>query len=354
MTDTGDIYDAMRTRRVLVGFDGFVDTIVHAVAVRHGEHYDRIWTITDFGKRIISAAGKSSNVELVPQSRRIGGNGPLLANALCNFAVNVRYIGTLGDCERNIFRDFAAKTRAISIGDYSETRAVEFSDGKILFGEMLPLCSVAADDILSKISREDLVKIMETSDAFALTNWTMTAHLTEIAQFFAHDILPLCEGGNRVFFFDLADPEKRQRSELVKFLETIKYFEKFGRSVLGLNIREAQQVLRAIGENSDLSDTRASLEEAAVLLRKCLRIELVFIHGVKVSAAATGEACAAAEGYFVADPKISTGAGDHYNAGFLATYLCGCGIDLAVNFAAAAASFYVKTAQSPSIGDVKF
>ncbi|MDR1433357.1 MAG: carbohydrate kinase family protein [Puniceicoccales bacterium] len=344
---------SIRKRRIVVGLDGFVDRIVHAVDVRDGETYSRIETISDFGKRIISAAGKSTNIELVQQKRLVGGNGPLLAGALRNFGANVEYIGALGDCENNIFRDFARGTSATSIGDHGETLAVEFSDGKIIFGEMLPLHEISVASILAKMPDDDLRRRIDLCDALALVNWTMIPHMAEVARFFADVILPRCAERNRVFFFDLADPSKRKQLALAEFLQIIHSFEKFGQAVLGLNVSEAQQVLQAIGESSALNESREELQNAAELLRKALGIANVFIHGIKVSAAATAKETAATGGYFVANPQLSTGAGDHYNAGFLAAYLCGCTMDFAVNFAAATAAFYVKMARSPKIEDVK-
>jgi hypothetical protein len=48
-----------RAKRVLVGFDGFVDEIVTPVAARHGpaEDYVPFSSIADFAERIASAGG---------------------------------------------------------------------------------------------------------------------------------------------------------------------------------------------------------------------------------------------------------------------------------------------------------
>ncbi|HLP83556.1 MAG TPA: hypothetical protein VK157_04335, partial [Phycisphaerales bacterium] len=73
----------------LVGFDGFTDAILHAVSTRTSMRVDdfaRIATITEFSQRIAAAAGKSTNIELVRQERRFGGNGPLMASGLAGLA----------------------------------------------------------------------------------------------------------------------------------------------------------------------------------------------------------------------------------------------------------------------------
>ena len=81
----------------LAGFDGFIDTICHAVGKRHdAQRYDRIPTLREFGERIAAAAGKSTNVEIVPTLVKLGGNGPIMANALCALGLDVTYCGMTG------------------------------------------------------------------------------------------------------------------------------------------------------------------------------------------------------------------------------------------------------------------
>src|SRR5260370_12201018 len=69
-----------------VGLDGFVDEILHVVDKReNAEKFTRLPTITKFAERLAGAAGRSTNVELVCTLTKLGGNGPLMANALAPF-----------------------------------------------------------------------------------------------------------------------------------------------------------------------------------------------------------------------------------------------------------------------------
>ena len=53
-------------------------------------------------------------------------------------------------------------------------------------------------------------------------------------------------------------------------------------------------------------------------------------------------------GPFTAKPKISTGAGDHFNAGFVVGRLLGLGVAHSLQLAVAASGFYVRHAVSPN------
>jgi hypothetical protein len=71
---------------VVAGFDGFVDTILHAVSERRSStEYSRLTTLRAFSERILAASGRNLNIEMVPRLTKIGGNGPILAYALAHF-----------------------------------------------------------------------------------------------------------------------------------------------------------------------------------------------------------------------------------------------------------------------------
>src|ERR1051325_10260768 len=87
----------LSSTKALVGLDGFVDEIIAVVDKRQSnEQFEAIRTIEQLGSKIRNASGQSSNYELVVKQMKLGGNGPIMANALVNIGFDVTYVGNLG------------------------------------------------------------------------------------------------------------------------------------------------------------------------------------------------------------------------------------------------------------------
>src|SRR5213075_565122 len=110
-----------------VGLDGFVDDILHVVDKRESaERYLRLPTIAQYAVRLGAAAGSSTNVELVSQLTKLGGNGPIMANALASFGLKVTYLGNLGYPNlHSVFDEFATRAEVHSIAEPGHTDALE-------------------------------------------------------------------------------------------------------------------------------------------------------------------------------------------------------------------------------------
>ena len=196
----------------MVGLDGFVDKIVAPVDKRHGmgEQFDAIETIADLGSRISAAAGKSANLELFPRFEKLGGNGPIMANALLSLGLGVRYVGALGKPSIHpVFEKFAEKTDAISLTEPGITTALEFKDGKIMLGNMVSLEDIDYHQIIQAAGEGPFLDLLSKCDLVSIVNWTMIPKMTSILQQLADNVLPnLPPRDNRSFFFDLTDPAK--------------------------------------------------------------------------------------------------------------------------------------------------
>ena len=123
--------------KILIGLDGFVDTILHVVDKRESAtRFTRVASMGEFGHRIGAAAGLSTNFELVTQMIKLGGNGPIMANALVESGFLVTYVGCLGvPAVHPIFAGLSTHATVHSIAEPGYTDAIEFDDGKLMFGK---------------------------------------------------------------------------------------------------------------------------------------------------------------------------------------------------------------------------
>ncbi|MDE6432264.1 MAG: carbohydrate kinase family protein [Opitutales bacterium] len=334
----------MGRKNILIGFDGFIDTIVRAVDYYDGDNKVFIRFIDQFGKRISAAAGRSANIELDIVCKKIGGNGPILSEALRLLGATTTYIGTLGDVHENIFKTFAQKNKAISVGMPGETRAIEFDDGKILLGEMHDTAKIDADSICSACNKNMLREIVSKNELLCFVNWTMLPRMHSIFELFLTDIIDVHAA--HTFFFDLADPSKRTKEDISKLINYIQRFSRIGPSILGLNLSEAQHILSVLGCQDKVIESEDSMLKCARLIRSGIGCKVVFIHANTMSVGCDDNAVFVT-GYFSEHPKVSTGAGDHFNAGFLFDYLDNQNIKSALHMGSAVAKYYVEHGDSP-------
>ncbi|MGI8965451.1 MAG: PfkB family carbohydrate kinase, partial [Limisphaerales bacterium] len=141
--------EQLKTFSAFLGLGGFVDELIHVVDKRQSaEKFERLTVMTQLAERILGAAGKSTNIELAVQQTKLGGNGPIMANALAVFGVNVTYLGALGyPTVHPLFQKFAQAVQVHSLAEPGHTDALEFDDGKIMLGKMEPLKEVNWENI---------------------------------------------------------------------------------------------------------------------------------------------------------------------------------------------------------------
>lgn len=346
---------SIRSKSGLVGFDGFIDKIKQPVSQRYGpsEDFTPIPTIAEFGERIARAAGKSTNIELYPRLEKLGGNGPILANALLAAGLSLRYVGALGKPEIHpLFRELAAKTDAVSLAEPSITHALEFSDGKIMLGEMASLEEVTFDAMLAQIGEGMFFDMLSRVDLLAMVNWTMVPYMSDILVALLDRVLPvLPPRDQRIFFFDLADPEKRSEGDIKSVLETIRRYQEWGSVTLGLNLKEGLTIARVLGLSPEEADEPGLLHLASKI-RQTLHVDTVVIHPRESAVCATRDDAWWIPGPYTDTPFITTGAGDHFNAGFCIGQLMGAAPRACLAMGVAASGFYVRQGKSPSLNDL--
>ncbi len=178
--------------RALLGLDGVVDEIIALVDKRQSiGQWEAMKTIADFGKKVLAAAGQSSNYELVVKQMKLGGNGPIMANALASIGMKVTYIGNLGYPSLHaVFQEMAGRARIISVAEPGHTDALEFEDGKLMLGKVTPLNDVNWDCLMERVGKAALTQMVDESSLLGLVNWTMLLHMSEIWARLQSDVLP--------------------------------------------------------------------------------------------------------------------------------------------------------------------
>ena len=364
----------VRTLPVAVGFDAFIDSIISVVDKRasmDAGDYSRLETITRFADRVAAAAGKSTNLELVIHEQRFGGNGPLMAGGLAQFGLPTTYLGGVGaegdDVPRGpggplhaIFQPFVDRcTRTggtvIPLSSPARTEALEFDDGKVMMGKPAPLQSITWERLKALVGVETLTTVLGGAQLVGIVNWVMMGGVEGIWEGLADEVFAQAGSTPRVFL-DLCDPAKRTDADVASALKVMSKLAGRRPVTLGLNLAEAERIDAVCGSGSlgemlgVATPSNEQLRCAAVAIRAKLRVDTVVIHPRHGAAAANAAGVSAwFDGPLIAQPKLSTGAGDHFNSGFALGQLLGLPLELCLACAVGTSGAYVRDAQSPTL-----
>ncbi|MBV9851218.1 MAG: hypothetical protein JO250_16230 [Armatimonadetes bacterium] len=342
---------ALQNKRLtaMIGLDAFVDEIIRVVDKRiSAEEFTPVERLSDLSARIAAAAGVGTNIEFVVERKKLGGQGPIMANAMAAMGADVTCIGPFGEGAIDpVFEEMAARARLVSLGEPGHTDALEFEDGKLMLGKHQSLRDVTWERLVERLGAEELERQLSQCDLVALINWTMLPAMNAIWEKALETLART--GASGLFFFDLADPEKHDDETLAAACRLLARFQRFGPTILGLNEKEALRVADVLGYKGSGHD-RANVRAVAAYISRELPVETVVIHPRAYAVAASGgEVTADVDGPFTDDPLISTGAGDHFNAGFCLGKLLGLPDDEAATAAVGTSGYYVRHAASPTL-----
>lgn len=340
---------------LFAGADGFVDEIIHVVDKRYdATRYDAVPTIASYAARLAQAAGKSTNVEFVVEQVKSGGNGPLLAEGFGRLGGRINYVGCIGwPTVDPLFSHLQAFGTLRTIAPVAQTLAAEFTDGKIMHGKHQVLKEVTWENLVARVGGVEVVDAMlAEATAVGLVNWTMLPYLTGIFEGILSRLGTLGERAPRLYFFDLCDPEKRTDDDLKAALSAIAKFSQFGQCILGLNEKESQEVCEAYGiepGGADAHDLLARAERIALTTG----IDEIVIHPTRRAVSWNKDSHGMVEGPFCPNPRLTTGAGDHFNSGYLFARSLGLSPADAVVIGKCVSGFYVRQGRGPSAAELE-
>lgn len=94
------------------------------------------------------------------------------------------------------------------------------------------------------------------------------------------------------------------------------------------------------------------LEELVSALAAKLDLSCIVIHAIEGAIAFKDGECVYVDGPYTATPKLTTGAGDNFNAGFCLGLMLGLTLEEILIMGTATSGFYVRNSHSPTLEEL--
>lgn len=367
--------ESEREFKALVGFDGYVDKIQKVVKKKNGTTSVYFDTITQIADHVATLAGVSGQIEIRNLELKLGGNAPIMANSLGALCIKNTCIGTMGYPDlNNVFEDMNPNCELISIAEPAQTNALEFNDGKLIFSEVSTFEQLTWTYVAAVVGIDKLTKCVYESHLIAFVDWANLNYCADIWQGILDDIIINLNPSpserehtnffrthknapdnedygmrHKNFFFDLCDPSKRSKEEIIAALAVINRYKPYGKVTLGLNENEARKIYLALdGENIENTDLQTIIK----YIFSKISVHQVLVHPTDHSLIGTKNGIFEVKGRLVPAPRILTGGGDNLNAGFCLGLLLDLPIQQTMLLGMANSGAYITNGISPDIGDL--
>ena len=335
-------------KSAFLGFDACIDSIVKIVREKNGGEITSFFSDSDqFGKFLVNLGNKSCGLELQTKLSKIGGNMVISSNALGNLGVKADCVGTFGYPEiLPVFHSMSPNCTLHTIADTINATALEFDNSKVIMFDPGPYNNLTWDGITSIISPENLRKLIEGKQLIALVNWSEIDNSSQLWNGILTDILPSLEDSSEKthFFSDLSDCSRKSKAEIREAIDLLGQFRKKYKVTLSLNQNEAELVANALEISPDVPD-RTFIKN----LFDKMNLDILVIHRVRDALVYDGEKYEFCDTFLCKEPKVLTGGGDNFNAGFCYALLCDLDLFQSLVVANAVSGSYVKNGTSPDL-----
>jgi hypothetical protein len=339
------------TKEITIGIDSAIDKIVRVVHSKSQENEKVFFTdIAQFGNHIVSKSGVSCGIEISERFIKLGGNAPIMSNALGTLGVKVNCVSPLGLPEIDpIFKSLSSNCDLYSIGNPACTTAIEFEDGKIMLAQVESLDKVDWKTMKEVLGLEQIKSFFDKSNLIGLVNWSCMINFNNIFEGILTEVLAEHKvNKSQIVFFDLSDFSKRGRQDICQATELVTKFNDHYKVILGLNENEAILVFKALLDEAVPEDLLALGQK----IFDHLNVDDLVVHTLTSSIAWNKDSVVQIPSLYVREPKLSTGGGDNFNAGLCFGQLLGLDLEGSLYAANATSGYYVRNAQSPSIDNL--
>jgi len=339
-------------KTAFLGFDACIDNIVRVVKDRSENDVTDFFSDSEqLGEFLLKLDNKSCGLELQTKLSKIGGNMVITGNALGNLGIQVECVGTFGFPDiLPVFRSMSSNCSLHTIGDTITATALEFNNSKVIMFDPGPYNNLTWDGIKDLLGANRIGEMISGKQLISFVNWSEIENSTQIWKGILDDILPVADlkEPKSFFFTDFSDCSRKSKNEIQSAIGVLGRFRNYFKVNLSLNQNEAALIARALDLNDHLSD-----EEFIKSLFSACNTDALVIHRVSDAIAYNGVTFAQCDTFFCKEPKILTGGGDNFNAGFCYSLFHDFNLFQSLLVANAVSGSYVKTGISPDVNALK-
>ncbi len=336
---------SLKDKYVLAGFDGYVDSPVNPIDPK-GAFFD---TIGAFSAAIQAYGCESMDIPVTSNGTRMGGNGPLAALSLAEKGAQVVCIGALGVPLDETFAPLYEKTLVYSLAPPARCYALEFSDGKLMFGDIKALEQLDHAKVCDVVGRVRYSALVLKSDCIVFANWSALPHAENLLQGIIEALEEEDACKDKLFFIDLADPSGRSADDFNRLFDHMRVISERRSVVLSVNAKEAALVLKHMGEK--MHSSGSTLPEDAA---ERLGIAAFVLHtrGMAIASQSEGNSIIVRTS-ILRQPAAITGSGDNFGAGFCAGHMLKLPIEQCVALGNISSYLFVKNGRAANLSEIR-
>lgn len=333
--------------KVVLGIDGFIDQVWQVIKTRtSNSEYILIDKMKKFGEMIVSRGEGGMANELIKKRRSSGGFTANTGRAIEKLDLSTVMIGMYGkDKIDPIFNEFKEKCTLITVGDPAVSNILEFSDGKIMMPYLKELLDFSWKDLVSILGHEKLKSLFADADIVSMGYWSNMPDFDELIT----NINENCFINNcpKKMFFDFANIKKRSIEAIKESFKVLGHLNNKIPMILSLNEHEAALLFSYYGE--EFSEDIENVAAIAASLREKINLDEIIIHTSRYAVGATeSEGIGKVIQDYCDNPIITTGAGDTFNAGYIAASIDKLNINERLAISNAATRFYITNGFPPN------
>jgi len=341
--------------RITLGIDGFVDEVWQIVSVRTSPtDYVLYEKMQDFAKSVYDVGAGGYANEIIRKRRSHGGFTAHSGEAVDNLGMDVTLVGMFdkeGGGIDPVYETFSPHCKVYSVGTTAICPAYEFADGKILFPYVAGIAGLSWKQLTDALTHDALEAAYGNATVMGLGYWSLLDNFNDL-------IVKLCENyikpGARLFF-DFADVRKRDEQALLDTLKLLSALNKINPVTLSLNEHECGILFSHFGKAFDWKKPELA-DRDIEYVRSQVGLDEVIVHTPYFAAGASAaEGVAVVLQRYCESPKVTTGAGDNFNGGYMSAIANKGGLHLKERLLVgnAVSGYYIRNGASPTLDGLK-